>query len=563
MSHTTNPERFHALDATRAFALLLGVVFHAAWSFVPAPTGAPIVDASAGVGFYWFSFTSHTFRMQLFFLIAGFFGHLLYHRRGFSGFTRHRLLRVGLPLVVGWLILFPLVTMAFVVGGNVSGGNLVELPLPFLFTLMFKQGLMFVPQPLGGLFSLIHLWFLYYLLWIYALTLAFRFLVTRSEPVASRLRRWADGWVARVVQSPSFILWPTLGMGLFLWPMEGWRGVDTPVRSLVPAVPVLILYGSFFAVGWLLHRQAGLLTGLVRHWRWQLVLGLLLSVPLFIAFQAAQDQGVAGSLRGSYPRLEATQFKDWPAFLARLRSARQPEVVPVELANLWRQFPPKAQEAILRLSDTSDPNRRAGLAEAVNKLIVQPAMFGTDPILPGPPPPAEVADRAVRANRAILDRLFPGSLAVDPHSLSWYRPAKLAYSLGYALVMWLLIFGTLGFFQARCPDHSPAWRYVADSSYWIYLAHLPLVAFLQIWMASWAWPGVVKFALLNLIAFTVLFASYHYLVRSTFIGRILNGQSYPFVAWPFGRPAGRPSDAAEREGAVPKQNSPLQSTNRS
>ena len=46
-----------------------------------------------------------------------------------------------------------------------------------------------------------------------------------------------------------------------------------------------------------------------------------------------------------------------------------------------------------------------------------------------------------------------------------------------------LIFGTLGFFQARWPAHSPAWRYVADSSYWIYLVHLPLVPFLQVWMA--------------------------------------------------------------------------------
>jgi hypothetical protein len=563
MSHTANPERFHALDATRAFALLLGVVFHAAWSFVPVTTGAFIVDASAGEGFYWFSFTSHTFRMQLFYLIAGFFGHLLYHRRGFSGFVRHRLLRVGLPLVVGWLILFPCLMAAFVTGGNVSGGNLVELPLPLLFTMMFKQGRMFLTQPMGGLFNLTHLWFLYYLLWIYALTLGGRFLVTRSEAVARQLRSWADGGMARVMRSPGFIVWPSLGVGLFLWPMEGWRGVDTPVKSLVPSVPVLILYGSLFVVGWMLHRQAGLLTGLVRLWRWQLALGLLLSVPLFIAFRAVQDQGVAGSLRGNYPRLEATQFKDWPAFLARLKSARQPEMVPVELANLWRQFPPKAQEAIQRLSGASAADRRAGLAEAINKLLVQPAMFGAAPIPPGPPPPAEVAGRAVRVNRATLDRLFPGMLVGNPLALSWYLPVRFAYSLGYALVMWLLIFGTLGFFQAYCPDHSPAWRYVADSSYWIFLIHLPLVAILQIWMAYWPWPGLVKFALLNLIAFTLLFASYHYLVRSTFIGRMLNGQSYPFVAWPFARSARRAGQAAEHEATGSKQKSPPQSGKRS
>lgn len=60
------------------------------------------------------------------------------------------------------------------------------------------------------------------------------------------------------------------------------------------------------------------------------------------------------------------------------------------------------------------------------------------------------------------------------------------------------------------------------------------MASLQIWMAPWPWPGLVKFLLLNLITFAILFSSYHYFVRSTFIGRLLNGQSYPFVAWPCG-----------------------------
>ena len=39
--------------------------------------------------------------------------------------------------------------------------------------------------------------------------LVLRFLVTCSEQVASRLRGWADGWVARLMRSPGFILWPT------------------------------------------------------------------------------------------------------------------------------------------------------------------------------------------------------------------------------------------------------------------------------------------------------------------------------------------------------------------
>jgi hypothetical protein len=74
----------------------------------------------------------------------------------------------------------------------------------------------------------------------------------------------------------------------------------------------------------------------------------------------------------------------------------------------------------------------------------------------------------------------------------------------------------------------------------------PVASRLRGWADGWV-------ALLNLIALTVLFASYHYLVRSSFIGRMLNGQSYPFVAWPFAQLARRPDDVAEREGSMPKQ----------
>ena len=46
MNTPSHSERFHSLDATRAFALMLGIVFHAAWSFVPASMDAALVDGS-------------------------------------------------------------------------------------------------------------------------------------------------------------------------------------------------------------------------------------------------------------------------------------------------------------------------------------------------------------------------------------------------------------------------------------------------------------------------------------------------------------------------------------
>ena len=77
----------------------------------------------------------------------------------------------------------------------------------------------------------------------------------------------------------------------------------------------------------------------------------------------------------------------------------------------------------------------------------------------------------------------------------------------------------------------------------MYLAHLPLVVALQVWVAHWPVPWAVKFLVINLIAFPVLFLSYHYLVRSTFIGQQLNGRRYPFR--PLFRRASNPDGIAE------------------
>jgi hypothetical protein len=527
--------RFHAMDATRAFALLLGVVFHAAWSFCPVPIGAPVVDASASTPFYWFFLTSHTFRMQLFFLIAGFFAHLLYHRRGAWGFAHNRLLRVGLPLVVGWFLLAPLIIATWTLGANVSGRNLVELPLSALFAILYQEGQLFVAQSSAGFFSLMHLWFLYYLLWLYACIMLLRSLPAPSSSIGLRLRRWADAGVATIFQRPSAILFLVIFSGFCLWGMDGWIGVDTPTASLRPSLWVLLVYGSCFGLGWLLHRQSHLVPRLCPHWRWQVTLALLLSVPLFLALRWVQTSGFTTA--NQYPRLEANQITDWPAFLARLQSAHE-ENSSAELAALWRLIPNQVQANILALSAANGPDVQAGVALYLNSLLRQSGLFATELPPEEKEEPVQPLSSLLDQNRAILDRLFAGSLAGGPVEWPGYARVKLLYSLGYALVMWLLIFGTLGFFHERCQRQSPAWRYLADSSYWVYLAHIPLVPLLQIWMGPWAWPGPIKLPFLILIAFVLLFSSYHFLVRSTAIGRILNGQSYPFEFWPsFLKPA--------------------------
>jgi hypothetical protein len=94
----------------------------------------------------------------------------------------------------------------------------------------------------------------------------------------------------------------------------------------------------------------------------------------------------------------------------------------------------------------------------------------------------------------------------------------------YALQIWTWTFAFIGFALRFMANHSPVRRYIADSSYWLYLVHVPLVMALQILVSQLAWPWFVKFPLVLAILFPVLFLSYRLFVRYTFIGAILNGR---------------------------------------
>src|SRR6187402_1042841 len=102
MMNTSGP--LHSIDCARALALLLGIVLHATMSFF---LGLPAQDNSQSVTLAVTFFVIHIFRMSLFFLVAGFFAHLAFHRRGLRGFLKDRARRVLVPLTAGWAILAP------------------------------------------------------------------------------------------------------------------------------------------------------------------------------------------------------------------------------------------------------------------------------------------------------------------------------------------------------------------------------------------------------------------------------------------------------------------------
>ena len=388
----TQNDRFHALDAVRGFALLVGIALHATVSFflsIPARDSSQSV--ALGVSFY----VIHTFRMSLFFLIAGFFARLAFHRRGARAFVKDRAKRIVVPMTVGWVVLAPLTIAATIWGlsrsfpdGPPAGAN----------------GAALAPQG----FPLTHLWFLYYLCILYVLALAVRAGLVALVDRGGALRAGVDRALAVALRSrllPVLLAVPTFAV-FYLdaeWPV--WFGIHTPDTGLLPQVPALLAFGTAFGLGWLLHRQTALLAVLERQWWSHLLLA-------------------------------------------------------------------------------------AGLTTLCLTIV-------------GPAPS--------------LTALFevPGSPGM-----------RALYAAGYALSIWCWTFGLLGAALRFCAGKSAARRYLADASYWLYLVHLPIVFFLQGLLMSVPLHWTLKFPLIVAVTLAALLISYHYLVRPTLIGEILNGRRY-------------------------------------
>ena len=95
-----------------------------------------------------------------------------------------------------------------------------------------------------------------------------------------------------------------------------------------------------------------------------------------------------------------------------------------------------------------------------------------------------------------------------------------------ALMKWLFLFGIMGMFMRFFSSPNPKMRYLSDSAYWIYLIHLPLTGFIPGLMISLDIPPHLKFLIVLITTSVFCLITYHYLVRSTFIGKLLNGKKY-------------------------------------
>ena len=157
---TSVTDRLHYMDNLRALAMLLGIFFHAALAYTPSLSNLWLAAGpESSVLFEQVAWFSHTFRMPLFFLIAGFFALLLLSRRGVKGFIMHRVKRIGLPFIV----FTPLVLITVFISMGWATTN-VQNPSPMIG---FMKYMMSNPEAAAGMETpqtTMHMWFLYYLM---------------------------------------------------------------------------------------------------------------------------------------------------------------------------------------------------------------------------------------------------------------------------------------------------------------------------------------------------------------------------------------------------------------
>ncbi|WP_020576782.1 acyltransferase family protein [Actinopolymorpha alba] len=94
-----------------------------------------------------------------------------------------------------------------------------------------------------------------------------------------------------------------------------------------------------------------------------------------------------------------------------------------------------------------------------------------------------------------------------------------------AIAAWSWVYALLGLCIQYLTRERASVRYLADASYWMYLMHLPLLVAIEIPLADLGWPIIAKLAVALTTTFLILLASYALMVRTTPIGRWLNGRT--------------------------------------
>lgn len=397
--------RLHFIDNLRASTMLAIVILHSSLAFTtPDFYLWPARDIYNNKLFNVFVLCLLAFLMPTFFFISGFVANRAHGHLGSWRFLWQRLKRIGIPFLVGMVLLFyfhSLEWFRYIVvqchNGLVNNClNFSDSAANFWRSLLQKM----TSTDFRTFYdSTGALWFLYYLLLLSCLTVIVLILkqTVFDKIITSTMK--IKFW--QLVDSPGFIILPILCSMLFLWSLNEWR-INLPL-SFVPQPLFLLFYGLYFTFGWLVYHSQELMNKLIKAQNFY-----LLAVVVIFAL----------------------------IILTGYATLQEPQSVEGHRYSFW-----------------------------------------------------------LRASTVLL----------------------------YAVDAWAMVCFLVGFYMRHLKQPYAVLRYISDASYWIYLIQLPIIVYMQSYLAPMKIPVLVKLLLIFITVMIIALISYQLLVQRTFIGRILHG----------------------------------------
>lgn len=556
-------ERRHDLDALRGFAMLLGIGLHAALSL--AGTGWMVMDSQPSPFFHWFYSAIHGFRMQLFFMVSGYFTALLISRRGIGPMLKNRVFRILIPCLLGLLTLIPLnnwvIGRAMAYNATHPGDPLVAAiqseDTEKLEKLLENGTDPNKPDPRTKTHPLS--WAV-----LFGNETALRLLLEYgSSPMGTN----GDGSTA--LGTAAFMGQPEMLKVLVA------KGGDPLAATASGITPMMSTFADAELTKVILRSVIGKEPedmGKIEKGRKEIrtYLGAKMATKgLASLFQGKGKEAAPPPPASQATQPEPTWLIDYARFLSSDRFRVQLGSLRIHLFDeatfgylwflwflCWLVCLYAVWAGLSSLIFSAGASWGLPLIPAVvlaAVLTLAPQFFMSIPWYPGAPPPGIGPDTSMgilprphmlvyygiffffgayyfglKDQQARLGRewwlwlplallgLFPLGLATLGNR--WLNtPIQVGYT-------WLMILGMIGLFHTLVKKESPAIRYLSDSAYWLYLAHLPLVIAEQALVSDWAIPAWVKFLLMVSVATTLLLVSYQLFVRNTPLGWLLNGR---------------------------------------